>query len=117
MEEKLNYIVIYDEINESKLIHYESIAKDILENKFFSIIFVKNKNDDDTYISNILSKNETLLEGLVSGKIDIYKNNNIKELLKNSFCIFYFLKHKNDFFTKNMNEIISLNKYILHKNI
>lgn len=109
-----NYIVIYDTIDESKLVYYESILKACIstsENNNFSLFFINNdKNSTD-----LLCNNETLLEGLVSGKIDIYNGNNIKEFLKNSFCIFYFLDYKDNFFTINLEEIIGYNKFILHK--
>ncbi len=110
----LNYIVIYDKIDESKLNHYETIFKVCTnreENNNFSLFFINNDNK----IHDILCNNEILLEGLVSGKIDIYVGNNIIDFLKNSFCIFYFLDYKDDFFTKNIKEIISFNKFILHK--
>ncbi len=112
----LNYIVIYDKVNESKLNHYESIfriCKNSIEKNNYLLIFMNNDNNEK--IQDILCKNETLLEGLVSGRIDIYSGNNIIDFLKNSFCIFYFLDYKDDFFTRNINEIINLNKFILHK--
>ncbi len=112
----LNYIVIYDKVNESKLNHYESIfrvCKNSIEKNNYSLIFINNQEK----MHDILCKNEALLEGMVSGKIDIYSGNNIIELLKNAFCIFYFLDNKDDFFTKNIKEIISLNKFILHKHM
>jgi hypothetical protein len=110
----LNYIVIYDNVDESKLNHYESIfrvCKNSIEKNNYLLIFINNNEK----INDILCKNETLLEGLVSGRIDIYSGNNIINFLKKSFCIFYFLDYKDDFFTRNMEEIINLNKFILHK--
>ena len=108
----LNYIVIFDEINERKLNHYESIFKVcISENNQYSLFFINNNSN----IHDILCNNELLLEGLVSGRIDIYNGNNIIDFLKKSFCIFYFLDYKDDFFTRNLEEILSFNKFILHK--
>ena len=75
-----NYIIIYGEINESKLLQYESILKICNDEHNFSLIFIKkNKKKHDDYI-NILCKNETILSSLVSGKIDIYYGNNVNEV-------------------------------------
>ncbi len=117
-KQTLNYIVIYDEIVENKLNIYENIFNICKENENnLSLFFINNdKKNHDLYV-NILCKSEIIIEGLVSGKVDIYYGENIKEFLENSFCIFYFLKYKNDYFTKNIKEIINLNKFILHKNM
>jgi hypothetical protein len=109
----LHYIVIFDNIDQSKLSHYENIFKVCnSENNHYSLFFI---NNDSLKNHDVLCTNELLLEGLVSGKIDIYNGNNIKDFLKNAFCIFYFLDYKDDFFTRNLKEILSFNKFILHK--
>jgi hypothetical protein len=57
----LNYIVIYDKIDESKLNHYETIFKVCTnreENNNFSLFFINNDNK----IHDILCNKEILLE-------------------------------------------------------
>lgn len=113
--ENNKYIVIYDNIVRTKLNQYENIMNIAEENNFFLVFIINNKENHHLCI-DILSENQVLLQGLLSNKINIYFDN-VKEFIKKSFCVFYFLENKDYYFTKNIKEIISFNKYILHKKI
>ncbi len=118
-----NYIILYDDledIDEKKLELYNTIIKE-LKGSNISLFLIKPNmvsTDFDIIVDKLKSDNNILNE-IANNIVEIYINDmhNIKELIKNSMSIFYFSIYKDDFISKNIDEIISYNKFILHKNI